>query len=171
MAILLEANYSKKLGLPEFSSHQYSVSIRSELQDLTQVPEESARLYHLLQDSVDSKIQESGYLPSVSHQKASGSAHSAPTRTSQAPKPWNCSEKQEKLIRDLMKEHKLPDEDIDELSCSMFDKQLAQLNKLEASGLIDELFRQYGKPKPAGSRSGSQSQPYRGNSRYSGGGR
>ncbi len=39
MAIILEAAYSKKLGLPNFSSHSYVVSIRTELSDLTQVEE------------------------------------------------------------------------------------------------------------------------------------
>ena len=34
MAITLEANYSKKLGLPGYSSHQYSVTVRTELSDL-----------------------------------------------------------------------------------------------------------------------------------------
>jgi hypothetical protein len=34
MALVLEANYAKKLGLPGYSSHQYSVSIRTELTDL-----------------------------------------------------------------------------------------------------------------------------------------
>ena len=33
MAIQLEANYSKKLGLPGYSSHQYSVTIRIEVSD------------------------------------------------------------------------------------------------------------------------------------------
>jgi hypothetical protein len=36
MAIQLEANYSKKLGLPGYSSHQYSVTIRTELGDIKQ---------------------------------------------------------------------------------------------------------------------------------------
>ncbi len=41
MAITLEANYSKKLGLPGYSSHQYSVTVRTELADLNQVDVES----------------------------------------------------------------------------------------------------------------------------------
>lgn len=44
MAITLQANYAKKLGPPNFSSHQYSVTIRIELTDLGQVEAESARL-------------------------------------------------------------------------------------------------------------------------------
>src|SRR5271156_4270194 len=63
MAVILEAAYSKKLGLPNFSSHSYVVSIRTELSDLTQVEAESARLYTLLQQSVDGEIQNVGFLP------------------------------------------------------------------------------------------------------------
>jgi len=162
MAIVLEANYSKKLGLPEYSSHQYSVSVRSELTDLTQLQEESARLFHLLQDSVDSKIRETGYLPSVNAQQTS--------KTRVATPQWNCSEKQEKLICDILKEHRIEYDDIDELSSRMFDKTLVQLNKLEASGLIDELIRQYGKPKVNGSTPRTNGNPYPNNSRFQRGG-
>jgi hypothetical protein len=35
--ITLEANYSKKIGLPGYSSHQFSVSLKSELSDVSQV--------------------------------------------------------------------------------------------------------------------------------------
>ncbi len=65
MAIILEAAYSKKLGLPNYSSHSYVVSLRTELSDLTQVEAESARLYALLQQSVDNAIQQVGFLPDV----------------------------------------------------------------------------------------------------------
>jgi hypothetical protein len=33
--ITLEANYSKKIGLPGYSSHQFSVTLKSELADIT----------------------------------------------------------------------------------------------------------------------------------------
>ncbi len=161
MAIVLEANYSKKLGLPEYSSHQYSVSVRSELTDLTQLEEESARLFHLLQDSVDSKIKETGYLPSVSSQRSAESP---------APERWNCSEKQEQLVLKLLKEHHIEFEDIEQLSCQMFDKNLMQLNKLEASGIIDELIRQYGKPKTNGSTPHTNGRAFTNGSRFQRGG-
>jgi hypothetical protein len=153
MAIVLEANYSKKLGLPDYSSHQYSVSIRSELQDLTQVPEESARLYHMLQDSVDSKIQESGYLPNVSPQKVKGLTKALPVQTAET-RQWECSDKQKRLICDLMTEHHIEDESIDKLSRSMFQKPLFELSKFKASGIIGELFNQYGKPLNGSSQNG-----------------
>ena len=35
--IVIEANYSKKLGLRGYSSHQYSVTLRAEITELSQV--------------------------------------------------------------------------------------------------------------------------------------
>ncbi len=52
MAIVIEANYSKKLGLPAYSSHSYSSPFGSEVADLSQVERESAKLYAILQGSV-----------------------------------------------------------------------------------------------------------------------
>jgi len=58
--ITLEANYSKKIGLPGYSSHQFSITLKSELADISQAEQESARLYDVLQNSVDSNIQQVG---------------------------------------------------------------------------------------------------------------
>ena len=57
MAIKLSAAYSKKAGLPGYSSHSFSVSIETELQNLDNVRQESARLYDSLQEAVDQQIQ------------------------------------------------------------------------------------------------------------------
>ena len=82
MAVILEAAYSKKLGLPNYSSHSYVVSIRTELADLTQVEAESARLYTLLQQSVDNEIQQVGFLPdgSTYGMHDAGAPRQQPTR-------------------------------------------------------------------------------------------
>jgi hypothetical protein len=63
MAIKLSAAYSKKLGLPGFSSHSFTVSIETELQNLDNVRKESARLYDSLQEAVDQQIQRTGFVP------------------------------------------------------------------------------------------------------------
>lgn len=63
MAIQIEANYTKKLGLPNYSSHAYSVTVRTAVQNLEQIESESARLYGLLQSSVDREILKTGFLP------------------------------------------------------------------------------------------------------------
>jgi hypothetical protein len=57
MAVIIEANYSKKIGLPAYSSHSFSVTLKSEIADLSQVDRESAKLYAILQGSVDREIR------------------------------------------------------------------------------------------------------------------
>ena len=149
--ITLEANYSKKIGLPGYSSHQFSVSLKSELADISQVQQESTRLYALLQQSVDSNIQQTGYLPGTS-----GNGHSNGNGNGAAPKPeadkWVCSDKQRDLILKITVEHKLDKNKVDQLAQDRFGKGVKQLNKLEASGLIEELLVQTGQSKPRSQR-------------------
>jgi hypothetical protein len=63
--ITIECSYSKKLGLPKYSSHQFGITLRAELTNLDQVQAQSARLYLLLQHSVDASLQQTGFLPAV----------------------------------------------------------------------------------------------------------
>ena len=58
MAIKLIANYSKRLGLPNYSSHQFSVSVETEVVNTGDIPGECGRLYELLQANVDRQILE-----------------------------------------------------------------------------------------------------------------
>ena len=41
MPIIIESNYSKKIGLPGYSSHSYSLTVRTELSDLGQIEREA----------------------------------------------------------------------------------------------------------------------------------
>jgi hypothetical protein len=138
--ITLEANYSKKLGLPGYSSHQFSVSLRTEITDLNQVQQESARLYKLLQEGVDSSIKETGYLP----QNGNGNGHSNGNGRAAQEDRWGCSEKQRELIIKIVEEHKLEKAKVEALSQERFGKTVKTLNKLEASGLIEELLEMTG---------------------------
>jgi hypothetical protein len=45
MAVKIIANYSKRLGLPGYSSHQFSVSVETELANTDNVSAEAERLY------------------------------------------------------------------------------------------------------------------------------
>ena len=63
MALKLIANYSKRLGLPGYSSHQYSVCVETEISNISEVAAESSRLYQTLQQSVDEEIQHTGFVP------------------------------------------------------------------------------------------------------------
>ena len=166
MAIILEAAYSKKLGLPNYSSHSYVVSIRTELSDLTQVEAESARLYALLQQSVDNEIKQVGFLPDATsygmngagappqpstHLPANGNSHQANQPVHQQPGDhWVCSDKQKELILKLVEQHGLDKREVEALSKEMFGLPVKTLNRLQASGLIEELLERHGKAKKNG---------------------
>jgi hypothetical protein len=53
MAVKIIANYSKRLGLPGYSSHQFSVSVEAELANTDNVTSEASRLYKTLQSAVE----------------------------------------------------------------------------------------------------------------------
>src|SRR5690242_5715935 len=107
--IKLSAAYSKKVGLPGYSSHSFSVSIETELQNLDNVRDESARLYESLQESVDEQIQKAGFIP------PDGFGMTADTNG-----VWNCSEKQRQLIEKIQKENNLDQNALDQLANEMF---------------------------------------------------
>jgi hypothetical protein len=147
--ITLEANYSKKIGLPGYSSHQFSVSLKSELTDISQAEKESARLYAVLQSSVDHNIRQVGFLPGdPARLNGHGNGHTPPVETD----AWKCSDKQRDLIRKITDEHKLDKTKVDQLAQDRFGKGVKALNKLEASGLIEELLEQTGQSKPRNQR-------------------
>ena len=159
--ITLETNYSKKIGLPGYSSHQFSVTLKTELADISQAEQESARLYSVLQQSVDNNIQQIGYLPGSNangngqtgngHQTSNGNGHHKPENDK-----WACSDKQRDLILKITDENKLDKSKVEQLAQDRFGKGVKFLNKLEASGLIEELLEQTGQSKPRNQRFGQK---------------
>jgi hypothetical protein len=150
--ITLECNYSKKLGLPGYSSHQFAITLRTEIADLNQVQSESARLYKLLQEGVDTSIKETGYLPTNGNgndqrggQSGNGNGHNQNQGAENG--DWNCSGKQRDLILKIVEEHKLEKSKVEGLAQDRFGKTVKALNKLEASGLIEELLEMTGQSK------------------------
>ena len=168
MSVIIEANYSKKIGLPGYSSHQYMLTLRAELTDLTQVGAESQRLHAILQASVDRELQQPGWLPpgnghaptnggsgngnghSNGHHPQNGNGNGHAER-------WTCSVKQQALIIRIVDEHRLDKNDIEQLAMDRFGKGVKQLNTLEASGLIEELFEKHPRQR------GNGRQPQRSN--------
>jgi len=171
MAIKLTGNYAKRLGLPGYSSHQFSVSIETELTDLSQVEDEVARTYRLLQDAVDREIQETGFVPDEEYGlrnnphlpatngngKANGNGNGHPRlnggngnvngdgHSNGHKVRWSCSDKQKELILKLVTENELDRDSVEEISLDRFGVGVKQLNKLQASGLIAELLDHCGK--------------------------
>lgn len=165
MAITFEATYSKKLGLPNYSSHCFVVSLRTELSDLSQVEEESARLYALLQQSVDNQVQEVGFLPDATTYGMDGgdrapqpapvnrlNGHASGKVASHAPAAtpvprqdepdatWNCTDKQRELIQKLGKQAKLQWEEVEHIASLRFDQTVRSLDRKQASILIEALL-------------------------------
>jgi hypothetical protein len=161
MAIKLSANYSKKLGLPQYSSHSFSASIETELSDINQAEAEIARLYGLLQQSVDQEIQNPGFVPEGSGSKGTNGHHTSQNERTyplngnvhRAPlKPvghgWNCTEGQRGFILRIINENQLSKQEAEDLSQQLFGTGVKELNKMQASQLIEDLLVKVGKSAP-----------------------
>lgn len=198
MAIKMTSNYSKKLGLPGYSSHMFSVSLETELNTRDDVAGEAASVYQLLQSNVDEQIQKVGFVPPYDYgmevpgetnganpvpsaaantpaganalaaaiaaaiAAASGPAGAPPNKR---PNPatkrtansggnvadwqrgpaWKCTDKQRGLILKLVEEHQLDKHSIEALAVERFGHGVSLLDKMEASGLIDELLDTHGR--------------------------
>jgi len=156
MAVILQMTYSKKLGLPNFSSHQCSVSLQAEIADVSQLTAESKRLYALMQDAVDREMQVVGYLPDATTYGIHSPGDVA-TKREGDPSPaqsaeWKCSDKQRQLIEKIVRENDLDKREIEALSREMFGIGVKELNRLRASGLIDELLERHGGQRRNGAR-------------------
>lgn len=112
---------------------------------------ESGRLYKLLQSAVDGSIQEVGFLPAQGNGNGNGhptngqghAAHGNGNGNGRAD-AWACSDKQRDLVLKIVDENRLDKKEIEHLAQERFSKSVRALNKLEASGLIDELLEKYG---------------------------
>ena len=181
MAIILEAAYSKKLGLPNYSSHSYVVSIRTELNDLSQVAEESSKLYRMLQEAVDIEIQEVGFMPDASkYGMNNGNGANGHTNGSSANghslngngngrsngnghhSDSGISDKQLDLINRVVKDNNLNKGEVEQMAVDMFGGGVRTLNKMQASNFIDELFERYPRKNSATNGNGNGN----GNGRY-----
>jgi hypothetical protein len=160
MAIKLSANYSKKLGLPQYSSHSFSASVEVELSDITQVEAEVQKLYQLLQHSVDQEVQHPGYVPTANTNSNGQAApqnngRSNPVNGNNRTAPpsvtdrWNCTDGQRGFILRIVNENaSITKQVAEELSQQLFGLGVKQLNKMQASQLIEDLLVKAGKPAP-----------------------
>jgi len=162
MAVKLIAVYSKRLGLPGFSSHQFSVSVETELHAADDVSGESERLYKLLQEAVDHQIQITGFVPpdgygmnqprttngANGHQpnghSTNGNGHHANGSNGDQ---WQCTDGQKGFIIRLVNESKLDKNEVEALAQQLFGCGVKQCSRLQASQLIEELLEKTGKPR------------------------
>lgn len=149
MALKLIASYSKRLGLPEYSSHQFAVSIEAELTGADDIAGESARIYEMLQGSVDEQIQHTGFVPTRTY--GSGTTKNGVNgHHSNGNGAWHCSDKQRDLILKFVAEQDIPMERIDSYALQLCRVKAKELSKVQASELIALLIEEYcGEPPKA----------------------
>src|SRR5262249_26860792 len=153
----LIASYSKKCGLPGYSSVQYSVSVESELTTIEDVAAESARVYALLQTNVDAQIQNHGFVPpdgfgmEAGKTGSNGNGHisngEAGNGQHRRSESWNCTEGQRTLILRIVEENRLDKNLVEQIAQELFSVGVRACDKLQASQLIEELFERTGKGK------------------------
>ena len=172
----LEASYSKKIGLPGFSSHAFSVTVRTEIDDVSQVEKLSNQFYSQLQDAVDRNLENGeGFIPEAANNgpalepSRNGNNGSRTYRNNGAsqsngrPNPpsrdyWKCSDRQRELINKIVDDHRLDFNEVEDLADQMFQTAVKSLNKLQASNLIAELLDKYGQASNGnGNRNGGRS--------------
>jgi hypothetical protein len=150
MAVILNITYSKKLGLPGYSSHSCSVSLTVEIDRKEMAAEESAKLYSLLQSAVDENIKTVGWMPDTGayglpENGAGNNGHSNGNGKA-PPFRWSCTEGQKNFINRLVQEHSLNKDDVEGTAQQMFNTSVRQLNKMQASQLIEHLLEHTGQP-------------------------
>ena len=142
MALTITATVSKKVGKPNYGSEGFTLTVQSEVTNLDQVKEESHRLYLLLSDSVSQELAGSSNDPAPKNAEW-------PTIVRNTPQEYKCSDKQRDLILKIINENEVDRSDVESLSLEMFgNSDLKSLNKLQASGIIDEMLNRWGK-KPS----------------------
>ncbi len=174
MAIKLIANYSKRLGLPNYSSHQFEVSIETEITNPADVQSVTTNIYNTLQSAVDAQMQQVGFVPDEQYGRG-GSTSAAPPS---APSPasahsnrgngygnysaqpdsppasqedrWQCTEKQQNMILGQGRKCGMSLSELDKLAQQRFGKPISALNSMEASGIIKELMERTGDAQERG---------------------
>ena len=137
MAIILKASYTTGLTQVGPSNHQFSLSVRTKVADLTQVKSESARLYALLQSSVDNAIQNNGSVPRS--RNTDGEWHHSrirPNHRDQNHQTWACGRKQKKQLLRFIADYNLNWSTIERLAQQRFTKPVRALNQPQARELI-----------------------------------
>jgi len=177
MAVILSMTYQKKLGLPNYSSHSCSVSLTVEIPDVSVAAQESSKLYELLQTAVDAEIQQVGYMPDAStygmrkdfgsngHPSNENGSNGHPSngnghQQNRNGDAWNCTDGQKSFIQRIVNENNLNKADVEQMAQDLFGIGVRQLDKLQASQLIEDLLEKHGK-KGGNRRQWNRRQPAR----------
>jgi hypothetical protein len=93
---------------------------------------------------VDRDIQNTGFLPGTNGNGHRQSNNGNGNGRQSSDERWNCSDKQRNLVLKIVEESNLDKAEVEKLAQDRFGKPVKKLNKLEASGLIEELIERTG---------------------------
>ena len=156
MAVMLDINYSKKLGLPNYSSHSLGVGLKAEVANLDEVQGEVEKAYSLLQSAVDSQIVHSGFVSNESNEvNGSVQGQKVQPKAQTDPDSWNCSIRQRALILNILERNGLDPEVVEKLSQELHGRPMSDLGKMQVSSVIGEILDRWGRhPKATNGRTG-----------------
>ena len=162
MAVQLQFDYNKRLGLPAFSSHSFGITMKAEVTDLAKIGEEAERAYGLLQSAVDSQIVHKGYISNEDRgengtdqvQKTQVKVNGGATD----PDSWNCTVRQRGLLMNILERNDLDPEVVDDLSEELHGRPMSDLGKAQVSEVIGHVLDRWGRhPKTNGRNAGGRS--------------
>ncbi len=136
MATVLKATYTTGLTQAGLSDHRFSLSVRTKVADLTQVETECARLYAVLQASMENVLQNHGSLPLNLNGHGERRHIIRSLRGDQNRSTWACSRKQRKLLRRFIAKCNLDWSFIERAAQERFAKPVQALNQSQARELI-----------------------------------
>ena len=168
MAIKLIANYCKRLGLPGYSSHQFSVSVETELVTTDDIAGESERLY---QRTPSPPWTSRSSTPDSSRPPTTAWIHRDPGNPPGERRPgtrltnvanwqrgpaWKCSDKQKDLILKLVEEHQLDKADVEALASRTLRQGRAHPQQSRSLRAHRRIARHPRRRKPPGQRQAPQ---------------
>ena len=159
MAVLLQFDYNKRLGLPAYSSHSFGITMKAEVTDLEKIGEEAERAYGLLQSAVDSQIVHQGFVSNESNEvNGSVQGQKVLPKAKTDPDSWNCTIRQRGLILSILERNDLDPEVVEDLADDLCGKPMSDLNKGQVSAVISEILDRWGRhPKATNERAGRAS--------------
>ncbi len=159
MAVILDINYSKKLGLPNYSSHSLGIGLKAEVANLDEVQGEVEKAYSLLQSAVDSQIVHQGFVSNESNEvNGSVQGQKVQPKAKANPDDWNCTVRQRGLLMTILERNNLDPEVVEDLSQEIHGRSMSDLGKMQVSAVIGEVLDRWGRhPKTTNGRAGVQS--------------
>jgi hypothetical protein len=161
MAVQLQFDYNKRLGLPAYSSHSFGITMKAEVTDLAKVGEEAERAYGLLQSAVDSQIVHQGYF-SNEDKGENGTDQVQKTQVkvnggSTDPDSWNCTVRQRGLLMTILERNDLDLQAVEDLSREIHGRPMSDLGKSQVSEVIGQVLDRWGRhPKANGRATGGR---------------